>query len=126
MFNDNAAACGGQTRHARPEARSVTESRQWLDLPIFYTRQAEAGENAGICFELPEPAIISIAVHNHLGQRLRLLVATAMATGGHRVEWEGRDDRGQLLPPGEYCLKVEAESESGNLYCASLVVPWRE
>jgi hypothetical protein len=70
-------------------------------------------------FDLPERSVISVAVHNLSGRRIRLLAATVMESGRHHVQWDGCDDRGLLLPPGVYEVKVEAASENGNLYRAS-------
>ncbi|MGH7491349.1 MAG: FlgD immunoglobulin-like domain containing protein [bacterium] len=99
----------------RPQLRLEISPRKFYRL----SKQAAKRTFTRFCFHLPERAVISVAVHNSSGRRVCLPVATVLESGCHRVQWDGRDDRGQFLPPGIYVVKVEAAGEQGNLYRAS-------
>jgi flagellar basal-body rod modification protein FlgD len=46
---------------------------------------------------------------------VRLIELTGQSGGEHELPWDGLDDRGQALPPGQYRFQVIAQSENGNL-----------
>ena len=41
------------------------------------------------------------------------LVSSEVAAGTHTIEWDGRDDRGQLVPPGTYSISIRARTKNG-------------
>ncbi len=47
-------------------------------------------------------ALVTIAIYNVLGERVRLLVQERKEPGEHAVAWDGADDAGQVLPSGIY------------------------
>ncbi len=56
-----------------------------------------------IKFTLKEPRHVTLAVDSAQGVRVRNLLAdTPYPAGEHTVEWDGRDDAGKKLPPGDY------------------------
>ena len=60
-----------------------------------------------ITFELPRDAKASLIVTDRRGWIFReLLVAESMVAGRHTVMWDGRDEYGDPLPPGEYRWKL--------------------
>jgi flagellar hook assembly protein FlgD len=58
-------------------------------------------------FELPEVGSVRLAIYNILGQQVRVLVDGHRPAGAHRVEWNGRDDRGQQAASGLYFCRME-------------------
>ena len=73
---------------------------------IAYERSAAPGTaKAGtpVTFDLPVAAKVSLVIADAKGCAVReLLVAEKMAAGQQTVLWDGRDDYGDPLPPGEY------------------------
>src|SRR5437870_13340535 len=56
-----------------------------------------------ITFTMPAAGYATIAINNADGVRVRnLLGSVRYEAGPHTAEWDGRDDKGELLPPGEY------------------------
>jgi hypothetical protein len=56
-----------------------------------------------IRFTLPQDGIVSIQVTNAGGSVFRVLAAgVRFAKGPHSIDWDGRDDRGEAVEPGEY------------------------
>ncbi len=61
-----------------------------------------------IKFSLPAPARTSLVVYNMLGQEVRQLVDGDLSAGSHRIEWNGRDDRGESVATGVYFYRLTA------------------
>ncbi len=56
-----------------------------------------------IPFDLPAPARVTLAIDDAHGRRVRNLVAArACPAGANQAAWDGLDDAGRALPPGEY------------------------
>ncbi|MBK7378529.1 MAG: VCBS repeat-containing protein [Ignavibacteriales bacterium] len=52
----------------------------------------------------------SIKIYNILGKEIRTLLEKNLLTGEHSVQWDGKDDRGNLLPGGVYFIQMIAGS----------------
>ena len=135
MFNDVIPIGwdGNRERRAQQEQHGHATKRLAIRLsrsPSFFFRFSRKGAGPGgfalLRFDLPERAIVSVTVHDLSGRRVRVLNATVMEGGRHHAEWDGRDDRGRLLPGGIYVMSVEAANESGELYHASGKVTWEQ
>jgi flagellar hook assembly protein FlgD len=50
-------------------------------------------------------------IYNMLGQEVRRLVDGRLSGGQHRLEWDGRDARGQRVAPGVYLYRMAGESQ---------------
>lgn len=57
-------------------------------------------------FKLTRPAPVAVTLHDLAGRRLRTLADGERAAGEHRVDWDGRDDAGDLVAPGSYQYRV--------------------
>ncbi|UCE07008.1 MAG: T9SS type A sorting domain-containing protein, partial [bacterium] len=60
-----------------------------------------------IYYELPETSHIQLVVYNILGQKVCMLVYEEQEYGLHSIQWNGRDDAGNLLPSGIYLYKLK-------------------
>lgn len=61
----------------------------------------------GIALTLPEKGIVSMAIDNAEGGRVRTLPARIeMDAGGHTVSWDLKDDAGTVVPAGSYTWKA--------------------
>lgn len=63
-----------------------------------------------LAIELAEPSALRVAVFDVAGRRVRDISLPA-ATASQRVEFNGRNDSGKLLPSGVYFCRVEARGE---------------
>lgn len=61
-----------------------------------------------IQYSIPEPRLVAIDIYNLLGQKVRGLQPQRITPGTHRVEWDGRDNAGRVLPSGVYVVRVQA------------------
>jgi choice-of-anchor B domain-containing protein len=57
--------------------------------------------------QLPQAGAASLDVYDVTGRRVaRLLGGERIASGTHRVQWEGRDDDGNRVVPGVYLIRL--------------------
>ena len=61
-----------------------------------------------IRFELPEPARVTLTVHDLRGRRVATLAAGDYAAGEHAVTWRGMDDAGRPQSAGVYFVRLRA------------------
>lgn len=74
-----------------------------------------------ISFTLTSDASVRVQIRS-AGQVVRTLEAQASRSGGaHQLVWDGRDDSGRALPPGQYLVEITAVSDEGQV--ARAVVP---
>jgi hypothetical protein len=64
------------------------------------------GATPTIRFTLTRSTVVDLGVYNVLGQRVRSLLSRDLAAGEHAQPWDGRDDRGDELPPGVYFVRI--------------------
>jgi len=62
-----------------------------------------------IRFSLPEAESVTVNVFDVRGQRVRALDRRARAPGEHRIDWDGRNDRGHPVGAGLYFVRVSAK-----------------
>ena len=65
-----------------------------------------------IAFELPTASHASVEIFDVRGGLVRTLADERMSAGLHTVEWNGRDDGGQLLGSGVYFYRLTADGRS--------------
>ncbi len=63
-----------------------------------------------IRFSLPQPAMVSLSIHNALGQKIVNLLAANVRAGVHVVYWNGYDAAAQPVMSGVYWLRLETEA----------------
>jgi len=63
-----------------------------------------------IRFELEDDGQVVLRIYNTLGQVVRTLEDGQRTAGEHKLAWDARDDRGQVLPSGMYAYTLEARS----------------
>jgi flagellar hook assembly protein FlgD len=61
---------------------------------------------------LPQAGEVRLRVHDVAGRLVRTLQNGWMAAGEHRVVWDSKDERGQLVRPGLYFVRLENSGRS--------------
>jgi len=51
---------------------------------------------------------VSLTIYNTLGQEVRKLELGVLPAGRHQAEWDGRDEKGQVLSSGVYLYRLQA------------------
>ncbi len=62
-------------------------------------------------FRLPRSVPVELEVYALDGRRLIRMDAGLQGAGPQEIEWDGRDERGELLSPGIYLLKIAPRAE---------------
>lgn len=65
-----------------------------------------------IGFELFEPAAVSLAVFDLLGQKIRQIADDQLPAGRHIFYWEGADGNGKAVPSGVYLYRLSTTRHS--------------
>lgn len=65
--------------------------------------------NTTIEYQLDKPSRVLLKVFNPLGQEMISLTDEFQTAGQHRIEWDGRNKRGQLVPSGVYLYQLKSE-----------------
>ena len=61
-----------------------------------------------IYFEIPQSHDVKLLIYNMLGQKVRTLIEEPFNAGFHIVNWDGRDDAGNIMPTGIYIYRIKA------------------
>ncbi len=61
-----------------------------------------------IYFQIPQNHKVKIFIYNVLGQKIRQLTNEYFNAGNHIVNWDGRDDFGNIVPTGVYIYRIKA------------------
>ena len=56
----------------------------------------------------PKPVYLEIF---DLNGRRRRLIERQLSSGGYSQQWDGRDDAGQVVPPGLYLLRISTDAD---------------
>jgi len=62
--------------------------------------------STSIAFSVKEAGVVQLSIYNLHGQEVRTLINGQMNTGFHSVNWDGKDERGQIVPSGVYLYKL--------------------
>ncbi|MBE0433913.1 T9SS type A sorting domain-containing protein [candidate division WOR-3 bacterium] len=62
-----------------------------------------------ISYELPRPGLVTIAIYNVAGQRIKTLVEEKKDAGYHTVPWDGRSNDGKPVSNGVYFCRMEVD-----------------
>ena len=75
-----------------------------------------AKQPTNVSFSVPNGGTASIYIYDFEGNRVRALFeGSRYSPGEYEEEWDGRDDRGNLVAPGPYVVVLELTIQ-GELY----------
>ena len=60
-------------------------------------------------FQVAEPRNLRLVVYDLQGRRVRIVTDRSYGAGVHETYWDGRDDRGNLLPAATYLACLEGD-----------------
>jgi hypothetical protein len=62
---------------------------------------------------LTSPTTISVTIYTYTGSPVRTIPSQSGVSGTHTVIWDGEDDAGHLVPPGNYLYRVSVQANEG-------------
>lgn len=88
-------------RHAQDERFAVSAFRLYQNVPNPFRNTTE------MAFDLPVRSDVRLEVFDTQGRRVRGFSAR-YEPGRYRIEWDLRDGRGHIVPPGMYAYRLRA------------------
>jgi hypothetical protein len=79
---------------------------------LFHNYPNPFNPETAIEFEIPSRLPVKLVVYNILGQQVKTLVNTVFQAGRHRLQWDGKNDRGEHVASGIYILHLKAGDPS--------------
>ena len=61
-----------------------------------------------IAFQLALPSQVELSIYSISGQRVRSLISDSLPAGHHRLQWDGRNERGEPVASGTYLYQLLA------------------
>ena len=88
-----------------------------METQISGLRLAPASPNpfrgrTALRWALPQSGVVRLRVHDVAGRLIRTLQDGWMPAGEHSVEWDTRDDHGELVRPGLFFVRFESAGRS--------------
>ena len=119
---DAVVAIGGNTTTLIGTVGTKELIRDVAVLPHAFTPNGD-GINDEVRFvfkvvKVGDDSPVEIDIHDLGGRRLRRMVERrALSTGEYEMRWDGRDDAGEMVPPGIYYarLRIDTDTEGANL-----------
>lgn len=71
--------------------------------------------------QISEPKPVNVEVYDLAGKRVRILADRDQIGGIYSEEWDGRDDSGKMVPPGNYLVLLKVNSGIGTFERVGLV-----
>ena len=96
---DTDFATGVQETPAAPETFQLNQN-----YPNPFNPETE------IHFEIPQEGLVTLTVYNALGQRIATLMNGRKAAGRYTLTWNGRTDRGVVVPSGVYFYQLKVKN----------------
>ena len=82
---------------------------------LFRSGLKEADKSMAAMVKLPQAINnLMVRVENEQGQLIRTLDVGAKPAGDSRVEWDGKDDKGNAMPAGRYSIKAAGVLDGEN------------
>ena len=63
-----------------------------------------------IRIQLPQPEHVKLSIYNTLGQQIRTLADKDFAEGYHTIQWDGKDEFGNIVSGGLYLCKIQTNN----------------
>jgi len=86
------------------------------------TISVEDGEVLSGFFNLEESADTTVSVYDSNGLKIRTLYPGWKDKGEHNINWDGRDESGEIVQDGAYTFEVTARDENGYYVAANTYI----
>jgi hypothetical protein len=94
----------GEDNTSVDELRTVISNYQ-----LFENYPNPFNPSTTISFSLPTAQDVTLSVYNNLGQKVQTLLSGLQAEGQHAVQWNGRDEYGNVQPSGVYYYEISSD-----------------
>ena len=100
------------TRIYKPDSSTSVNSDQILPIEtnLYQNYPNPFNPSTNIKFRISETGNVTIKIFNVLGKEIKQLLQENLPSGEHNIQWNGKDDEGNLLPGGVYFIQMIAGS----------------
>jgi hypothetical protein len=91
----------------------LTDCAEGLGEPRHYTTSIRPNPMYGqaqVLFDLPESAVVRLALYDATGRFVRTLINGPRVEGSHAIDWDGTDEAGRPVPNGVYFCRISTVS----------------
>ncbi len=79
-----------------------------IEFKLFQNYPNPFNPSTTIGLEINQVSEVLIKIYNILGKEIKLLLDINLPAGEHTVQWDGKDDEGNILPGGVYFIQMTA------------------
>ena len=91
--------------------QSLGTENHWSHMPGYFTLNQNYPNPfnpiTNIRYTVHKPGLVTLAVYNVLGQRVRILVNRELIPGEYSEQWDATDDRGLAVSSGIYFYRIQ-------------------
>jgi hypothetical protein len=98
----------GKTDIDRPSGIYTEPAVQPLTYALHQNYPNPFNPETRIYFEIPQVEEVKIIIYNVLGQKIRSLASGRFNPGQHVLNWDGKNDFGDLVSSGTYIVRMKA------------------
>jgi subtilisin family serine protease len=62
-------------------------------------------------FDLPNSSHVNLIIYDITGKKIRTLISSAYQAGSYQIQWDGKDDHGNVVASGIYLYELKAGNE---------------
>ncbi len=71
--------------------------------------------STNIRYELSENSFVSLTIYDLAGRKVNNMLNCVQEAGSHSIEWNGKNNRGQTVPPGVYIITIQSEGRVSSI-----------
>jgi hypothetical protein len=101
---------GNESAWTSGTATAVQASQAPAEFALLHNAPNPFNPSTTVYFDVPERALLELAVYDVQGRRVRTLARGSFDPGRRHVRWDGRDDRGNPVASGVYMYRLIAPS----------------
>jgi hypothetical protein len=96
----------------RPDSSTSLNSDMILPIEtnLFQNYPSPFNPSTNISFKISKTGKVTIKIYNVLGKEIRNLLEDNFSPGEHKITWDGKDNKGNILPGGGYFIQMIAGS----------------
>lgn len=98
------------TKIYRPDSTSSVIDSDYIpkSIKLYPNYPNPFNPTTNVKFSLSGSEDVSIKVYNILGKEIKLLLEDYLPAGEYTIQWDGKDDEGNILPGGVYFIRMTA------------------
>ncbi|MCK4297825.1 MAG: T9SS type A sorting domain-containing protein, partial [Candidatus Marinimicrobia bacterium] len=102
----------GKTELHGPVSATPIESAFPAEFRLYQNYPNPFNPVTTISYDLPEDGFVELSVYNMRGEKVTTLLKSNQEAGSYKVNWDGRNENGEIVSSGIYFLRIVSGSYS--------------